>query len=297
MDKNRARFLLSCFRPDGADADDPAFAEALRLAAADRELGEWLARERAYDAAFAAALASVAIPDDLRDAILACLAGGRNNVPQAVDALDTRLIGALASCQPPGNLRADVIAAMERSAAARRRRLAPRWWLVAPLAAAASVAIAWLAWPEREAPADTVYRDSSLPVAAVEAGFIRAFESPQLRFDIVKAEQERIIDHLKRRELPYPEYLPPGLRNAPSMACRELVIDGKRGAMIRFEQHETGVVHLVVFRREDVNGDLPGDRKPEICKHGRWAVASWADADHVFVLLGNTDSDKLAGLF
>ena len=58
MDKERARFVLSCFRPDGADAGDPDFAEALRMAAGDRELGEWLARERAQDAAFAQALES-----------------------------------------------------------------------------------------------------------------------------------------------------------------------------------------------------------------------------------------------
>jgi hypothetical protein len=36
--------ILGSYRPDGADASDPDFAEALHLAAADRELGEWLAR-------------------------------------------------------------------------------------------------------------------------------------------------------------------------------------------------------------------------------------------------------------
>ena len=55
MDKEQAKFILQSFRPDGADAQDPDFAEALALAAQDRELGDWLASERAQDAAFAAA--------------------------------------------------------------------------------------------------------------------------------------------------------------------------------------------------------------------------------------------------
>ncbi len=53
MDKEEARFILRCFRPDGADAENPDFAQALGWAAKDRELGEWLARERACDAGFA----------------------------------------------------------------------------------------------------------------------------------------------------------------------------------------------------------------------------------------------------
>ena len=45
MDKEHAKFLLQSYRPDGADAQDSDFAEALQLAAEDRDLGEWLANE------------------------------------------------------------------------------------------------------------------------------------------------------------------------------------------------------------------------------------------------------------
>ena len=60
MDKEQAKFILQSFRPDGADAADTDFAEALQLAVEDRELGEWLADERATDAAFAAVAGGVA---------------------------------------------------------------------------------------------------------------------------------------------------------------------------------------------------------------------------------------------
>ena len=116
MDKEQARFILRSFRPDGADAGDPDFAEALKLAMENRELGEWLASERAFDAAFASALVTVDLPELLREDILACLAVERGDFPQAEDRHDARLIGAFASIQPPASLRESVIAAMDRTA-------------------------------------------------------------------------------------------------------------------------------------------------------------------------------------
>ena len=67
MDKEQARFILQSFRPDGADAHDPDFAQALAVAAENRDLGAWLAVERAQDSAFALALSKLEIPDDLRE--------------------------------------------------------------------------------------------------------------------------------------------------------------------------------------------------------------------------------------
>ena len=71
MDKEQAKFILQCFRPDGGDALDTDFAEALGLATKDRELGEWLVKERSTDAAFAAALESVEIPEFWRNNLAA----------------------------------------------------------------------------------------------------------------------------------------------------------------------------------------------------------------------------------
>ena len=57
-------------------------ADALALATENRELGEWLAQERAFDATFANALSSVTLPETLREDILGCLAGERGEVPR-----------------------------------------------------------------------------------------------------------------------------------------------------------------------------------------------------------------------
>ena len=70
MDKHEAKLLLQSYRPNGQDAGDPAFAEALALARQDPELSDWFRRECELDTAIAAKLAATAVPADLRQSIL-----------------------------------------------------------------------------------------------------------------------------------------------------------------------------------------------------------------------------------
>ncbi len=296
MDKEQARFILRSFRPDGADVNDSDFAEALALAMRDRELGEWLADERAMDAAFANALAAVRIPETLREDILGCLAGERADFPQAGDSRDAAMIGALASIQPPAELRGRILAAMDRSAtvAFPKRSL---WRRVAlPLAAAAGVAFAFFL-TRNNGSQSAVANNSPLPVDVVQAGFIRAYESPLFSLDEKKDDHRALLQHLASRKLPCPGCLPPGLVGVKSIGCRELVIDGKHGSLICFDERENGVVHLVIFRREDVSGDLPQRDRPSFAQKGHWAAARWSDDKNVFILVGATDLRKLAALF
>lgn len=294
MDKEQARFILRSFRPDGADVNDSDFTDALALAMQDRELGEWLADERAMDAAFANSLAAVRIPETLREDILGCLAGERGDYPQAEDALDALMIGALASIQPAADLRGRILAAMASSkvVAFPKRSL---WRRVAlPLSAAAGVALAFL-MTHKTAPASA--QAGPLPVDVVQAGFIRAYESPIFSLDENRDNQKELVAHLASRKLPCPGCLPPGLVDVKSIGCRELVIDGKRGSLICFDERENGVVHLVIFRREDVSGDLPQRDHPSFAQKGHWSAARWSDDKNVFILVGATDLRKLASLF
>ena len=71
MDNSKARFVFQSVRPDGADAAEPEFAEALAAAQADPELGRRIAQEQELDRVIASKLASVPIPDGLCDSILA----------------------------------------------------------------------------------------------------------------------------------------------------------------------------------------------------------------------------------
>jgi hypothetical protein len=66
-----ARFLLNAYRPNGADAQDPVFRDALEQATRDPELGAWFTEQRGFDTMIAEKLSSIEPPATLRPAILA----------------------------------------------------------------------------------------------------------------------------------------------------------------------------------------------------------------------------------
>lgn len=297
MDNDQAKFILRSFRPDGADVDDSEFAEALTLALTDRELSAWLADERAFDSQFANALAAVELPENLRHDILGCLAGQRGDFPQADDALDAALIGAFASICPPQGLRQQILMAMARSNSITVMPRKKMWRRLAlPVAAAAGVMLA-LTLTRNTSSKPTASLNQRVPVDLVQASFIRAYQSPLFSLDHTREEHAVLIDHLKSRKLPCPGCLPPGLQGVKSIGCRELTIESKRGSVVCFDEPENGVVHLVIFHRDDVDGELPAREHPTFAQEGHWATARWEDESHVFILIGTSDVHRLASLF
>lgn len=294
MDKEQARFVLRSFRPDGADAGDPDFAEALKLALENRELGEWLAHERAFDAAFASALGSVDLPGHLREDILACLAVERGDFPQAEDAGDASWVGALASIQAPAGLRDEVLAAMDGTAP-RKHSIFRRFAI--PLAAAAGIALAVVITRQDKQPTLPIAQSHRIPLEAVQAGFVKTLESPQFALEQKNPEHGILVSHLRREKLPCPNWLPPGLEKVAGLGCRELIIDGKRGSLLCFNRGENGIVHLIIFLRKDVEGDFPDAANPRFEKNGDWSSASWERDGKVFVLMGQTPETEISALF
>ncbi|MBT5902356.1 MAG: hypothetical protein HOH58_09640 [Opitutaceae bacterium] len=63
--------MLQGYRPNGADAENEAFAEALAQASRDPALSAWFEREQEFDATIAAKLSNITAPAGLRDSILA----------------------------------------------------------------------------------------------------------------------------------------------------------------------------------------------------------------------------------
>lgn len=296
MDKEQARFILRSFRPDGADAADPDFADALKLAMENRELGEWLASERAFDAAFANALEAVNLPERLREDIMGCMAAERGDFPQAEDETDAAWIGAVATIQAPASLRDSVLTAMDRTVTAEepaKVSLSRRWTV--PLAAAAGIALAFLA-TRGPSPSETVV-SRGVQMDVVKAGFIQAYETPGFALEHKQADKQLMINHLRERGLPCPNCLPPGLQDVKGLGCREWVIDDRRGSLICFQMGEHGLVHLLIFRREDVSGDFPTMDHPDITQSGKWSSARWEHDGKVFLLLSNAVQSELPVLF
>ena len=71
MTNDEAKFMLRGYRPNGSDADDPAFAEALAQAGSDPALRAWFEREQQFDSVIAEGLQNAPAPAGLRESILA----------------------------------------------------------------------------------------------------------------------------------------------------------------------------------------------------------------------------------
>ena len=73
MTNECAKLLLSAYRSNGADAQDPVFKEALDQARHDPVLANWFREQREFDEIISAKLRSIEAPAGLREAILAGL--------------------------------------------------------------------------------------------------------------------------------------------------------------------------------------------------------------------------------
>jgi hypothetical protein len=69
-----AKFVLNAYRPNGADAQDPVFRDALEQAARDPELATWFKEQRSFDSLIAGKLAEFQPPSTLYSSILAGIA-------------------------------------------------------------------------------------------------------------------------------------------------------------------------------------------------------------------------------
>lgn len=299
MDKERAKFVLRSFRPDGADVDGGDFADALRLATTDREMGEWLMRERAFDAEFAEAFARVELPEDLRQSVLLAMISDGAEYPKVDLEEEERMKQAFREIPIPDILRGKVLEAMDRTGQA--RKVARGGWrrIAVPLAAAACIGILFLVMhrESREVEVGKTEVPERIPIEAVQESFVEIYESPGFRLEKWNPDRATLVAHLRGEGWPAGDIqFPPGLENFRGLGCRGMVVDGKRGSLICLVE-TSGILHLLVFRREDIKGELPGIGVPAISKDGKWAMASWGDRVHACTLIGKCEKDELAAVF
>ena len=302
MDRDRAKFVLRSFRPDGGDADEPAFAEALALATKDWELGEWLANERARDAAFASLLTEAEIPDDLREAIFEVLEG----VEEKPAEFDADFVGALAAVRAPEGLREQILGAMEVEQQVHEFPGVTRGgWLRVALwtTTVAAVAAVVIGVGMFFAGAGGSVLAGTTP-AELQDSAITLLEDPLLSFDLENDRQAVLAAWLEERNLPVPGTLPVGLRGVRVLGCKVLKVgEGEsRGSMICYLKDEEKF-HLVIVKRDALETDSMSGLRSAVTrchscpKNIGWAMTRWADRDHAYFLFGKMASERLAGLF
>jgi len=293
--RERYKFILSSYRPDGADSHDPDFAEALQMAAEDRELGAWLAEERAHDAMFANALQEIELPDGLKEEILSVLE--YDGAGTEHDSIDGDFIGALASISPPEGLREQILSAMEMEshASTNEKVVAFPIWKWASIAVAALVALSFivinLGGDSQDAPA-IVMKDVQLQGGNVV--------SASYEMDVTSNQLADVNDWLKDQSYPVATDIPKGLAQADPQGGKKIIINGVEVSVVFFEKKQMGKLFLLIIDSKDVKNidDLTELEKVTIrecgtCPRYDFTVVSWRKGDKAYMLLTKADTSKV----
>ena len=322
MDKEQAKFILQSFRPDGADAQDPSFANALKLVAEDRELGEWLADRRAEDAAFAAALGVIQIPSALRDEILDILKFDGNRHEDEDDAI---FIGALASVPVPENLREQIYSALEVELAGDQKSSKiirfPFFSALGGVAAAATLGFSvYLAFSPQEevnqvAEVDSPsYSQNIVPVALnsmsaqMEMGMSLKKSIGNIDFGYKpKAGEgiEQVSTWLSGQHHPVPTSLPHGLENAPILGSKQVILTtGHKTSLVTFHKENMGEMHMVILDLESVEDlknfetmDKVGLKSCKTCPVSEFLITRWRDSSNAYMLLSHAKPLEIKTIF
>ncbi len=307
MDREKAKFILQSYRPDGADAGDPHCTEALKFAAEDRELGSWLADERAHDAMFAEALNSVDIPAGLKDEILSVIDNDLT-IPEDLE-FDSIFSGALMDVQPPSGLRDQIISAMEIEKAEAEATVEPEKVVKFPkkwfnLTAIAALLMFGAVFMFSQLPNEGDENRVALHNIQIDSGnLINASHEVEYAQDSLGKVNEWLVNE----GLPEASSVPNGLisEDTHTNGGRRLKLDnGVEASMIFFEKKDTGNFYLMVLEADSVkNADkISGISQMTIkrcstCPVTRFNVTSWKDADKVYMLLSKEDKKKITELF
>lgn len=224
MNEKKAKEILSAYRPDGRDAEDATFREALEFCRNTPGMSEWLEAELARDRALSGYLRSIRAPEEGRAATLAALRG------------ETRDPG-----DPPseGEQQGDTVVSFPASRS---------WWGIAAGFAAllALGVVLWQVEPDRSGREELGSRLAELGKSAMP-------------LDYESGEMEDVLAWVREKGAPLPDKIPDFLRNARAAGCR--VFDetwGGRASLLCFEVGEE-LVHVYVFD-EDAAAQFPGPR-------------------------------------
>lgn len=271
MNNDEAKFILRAYRPDGQDAADPQFAEALEQARRDPGLARWLAEETGLDAAIAKKMNSLPVPADLKASILA----GRKIVP-------LRLVPWW------------------------RRSLHPA--ATAAALAATLATIGYLALHEPPEPkADfacfthdiTDYLGKGYGVlprhvqlATTDASY---FGAMSYRMNYRSPSLDDIRQWLAQNGGHGDFANPAGLKKPLSLGCGVMDWRGKRISLIAFQTGRSlpqDKVHLVIINTADLP-DAPTLGKPHFQNGEDWTTAGWSDGPLTYLLMAPGDRQAL----
>ena len=260
MNRAEAKLILEVSRPGDAAAADPQLAEALALAQADPELGAWLARERAWDAAVRRELRTVPVPADLKASLLAASQAAANVVPL-----------------PPAESRPSFTS-----------WFTPLVWAMA----AAVVLFIGLASYRSLHPAGASFAQGR-QLADFTRDMIAASPDDAHHVDVLNKDFAGVKSWLADHHALADITLPPTIATAPGlMGCRIINWHGQPVSMLCFMMDGSRHVDLFVTPAASIaNAPAPG--QPVYASVSQNATAGWRVGDNVYVLAGQVPEEFL----
>jgi len=311
MDKQHAKFILQSYRPDGADAADPDFKDALQLAAEDRELGQWLAHERSHDIIFVEALEQVNIPDVLKDEILEMMGSIDAEIDMSSE-MDALFAGAIAHQSPPPGLRDQIISAMEVESKAMNEKqtnvikFPNRWLNVAGIAAVALLAFTFI-YTQSASNSEEIVDispgvQSEVDMISMKAGMVinasNEIELPTDSFVVVNT-------WLEKEGMPVAKTVPEALVSYDVEGGKKITFDnGIEGSLIFFKDENAEEYYLVVVDLDSVknadnlsNLSNVGIKNCYDCPVTNFSITQWKDSSEAYFLLTKSDEKNMLELF
>ncbi len=254
MNREEAKKILRAYRPSEQNQLNPHFAEALKLAGEDSELGDWLEQETGWDKAIAAKLGALTPPADLRGRILS----------------------------DPEHRGAQINLYLESEAQLRVRF---HYWIAGIAAVIALCAgIAFYMHAENRGPLAPWQSSSLTELDAMLAG--------EHKFDVESSNSTELRNWLREIHAPNPVDLPALLQQAATLGCKAAILGNKRVSIICFHTSPTKIAHLVTVDQHDLTSPPP-EHQPQFVQKGEWTTASWSDRGQSFMLAikGGSESD------
>jgi len=265
MTIDEAKTILQSYRPNEADAGDPVFAEALKLAQDDRELRGWFERQQRFDRALSRQMSHVAPPRELRDRILKAAASE----------------GGGTSALRPETSGEPAIASADDQAQSK-----PAWWRSAGtrwLAVAAAVALLLGAGV-------AVFQPKKIPVAqsALAAIAIEDAEDGSKHLNH-SAQATELRKKMNQPTTKLADLLPIDYDSLHENGCRTVKVEGREVVEFCFRRNGAGH-HWYIARRDDFP-KVAAPAVPEVTKEKGASIATWADETHVYVLVTKPDAN------
>ena len=126
-----------------------------------------------------------------------------------------------------------------------------------------------------------------------EKGVFDYLDSDSISLAMTSPDHNQVAAWLKQRNSPTGA-IPSKMATLPSAGCQTFAVHGHTASLICFALEDGGYAHLIIVDKQAI-ADPPGTA-PEFKQVGAWAMASWSDQAHTYLLATQSKPDTLKQL-